>query len=738
MTELRRMPANNGLKNLLSAVPKSRRSARANSVQSVPVGGLTLLEHHDASASSRRQPLLAPLENVSTNGSFDEHDDEESLKVVDFLGTIEVFADLSRDEAVKVARAFTTRRVEEGEAVFLQGEVGHEIFFIMSGTVDVKILKTEAAQQEEQKIGTLKEGDHFGEAALLTHAPRSASIYAVGGDVVLKVLSRNQFDDLGLRSKMGLTLEEMVEFMEKIPAFRNMDHGFFPTVARAMTTRVIDEGDPIIKQGDPGHEIFFIEKGTVEVRVLTEGSTEETEVATLSRGSYFGEAALLNDEPRNASVYAVDGDVILKVLSREQFEQLGLKSKLDLEVRFAELSNGMKGVFLSSTFSCKSLTKVLLFLGTYCFIACLVFAPLEGWPWGDCVYFAIVTLTTVGYGDFSPKRTDSRIILMILVLTALIVVATSIGEFLEQLVTAEIKNEKTRKLLRLKHDNIEVGIFDKDNLSRAWIWKLMMNILGIAVLLGTTALSSTLLMGQPWIDALYFSFVTLTTIGYGDVVPQHGGSKIVVSIICLVGVPAFAMCLGRVVEIAYGKARNNQIHRIVGGLTPEKFNHLIDFCDDMWRRGAYNTTPQPSRRCEITPFEFLCFVLCKNEMVTIDDIKAIMDNFSELDIDASGILERDDLEEWLKRGAHNPASLERAKSNHEIVDHLKRKTHFGVTHDDVVANAQAAFTQQKYMKHMSISGAEAISDDDSARNSQSPTGLRGLERQDSNKSSSDA
>ena len=38
--------------------------------------------------------------------------------------------------------------------------------------------------------------------------------------------------------------------------------------------------------------------------------------------------------------------------------------------------------------------------------------------------------------------------------------------------------------------------------------------------------------------------------------------------------------------------------------------------------GAYNSRPRESRREEITPFEFLSFILVQNETISMDDIKA--------------------------------------------------------------------------------------------------------------------
>ena len=62
-----------------------------------------------------------------------------------------------------------------------------------------------------------------------------------------------------------------------------------------------------------------------------------------SRGDYFGETALVQKAPRNATVVAI-GDVRLRVLSHDQFEEFDLHRKLQLEVRHANMKTGAIGV----------------------------------------------------------------------------------------------------------------------------------------------------------------------------------------------------------------------------------------------------------------------------------------------------------------------------------------------------------------------------------------------------------
>lgn len=48
-------------------------------------------------------------------------------------------------------------------------------------------------------------------------------------------------------------------------------------------------------------------------------------------------------------------------------------------------------------------TFILIALGT------IFYHFLEGWSWIDSVYFSVVTLTTVGFGDFSPQTDEGKI-----------------------------------------------------------------------------------------------------------------------------------------------------------------------------------------------------------------------------------------------------------------------------------------------------------------------------------------
>jgi len=131
----------------------------------------------------------------------------------------------------------------------------------------------------------------------------------------------------------GLTL------LPKVPLFATLHPAEYPRLAAAFRSRTYSAGDTVIEQGTPGNELFIIQKGRAQVIVAVQGDGDHSpskrdKVAVLTDGDYFGEAALLNDAPRNASVEAIDA-LEVKVLSRADFQALELRKRLHFKKRRA-------------------------------------------------------------------------------------------------------------------------------------------------------------------------------------------------------------------------------------------------------------------------------------------------------------------------------------------------------------------------------------------------------------------
>ncbi|MBN2547609.1 MAG: two pore domain potassium channel family protein [Anaerolineales bacterium] len=87
---------------------------------------------------------------------------------------------------------------------------------------------------------------------------------------------------------------------------------------------------------------------------------------------------------------------------------------------------------------------VLLILG----LGTLVYARVEGWSLLDSLYFSVVTLTTIGYGDLAPQTAGGKIFTMVYILMGLGVLAVFISTMAEHALAEQRQKVKDRETRR--------------------------------------------------------------------------------------------------------------------------------------------------------------------------------------------------------------------------------------------------------------------------------------------------
>ena len=112
--------------------------------------------------------------------------------LADTIRSIPLFSGLSREDVAKIMGHLVEVAYSAGQRIFSQGERGDALYLIQSGAVQVQ-LDTGAGRSET--IAFLGPQEYFGEMALLSAAPRSATVIAVR-DCILWKLSRESWDDL--------------------------------------------------------------------------------------------------------------------------------------------------------------------------------------------------------------------------------------------------------------------------------------------------------------------------------------------------------------------------------------------------------------------------------------------------------------------------------------------------------------------------------------------------------------
>lgn len=106
----------------------------------------------------------------------------------------------------------------------------------------------------------------------------------------------------------------------RLGVYSPLDDETFAELREFMEEREWGPGSVIVRQGDPGDSFFVIVEGEVQIERQAQPADEPEVVARLGPGDYFGESALLTNEPRNATVVASSACRTLEV-GRNSFEE---------------------------------------------------------------------------------------------------------------------------------------------------------------------------------------------------------------------------------------------------------------------------------------------------------------------------------------------------------------------------------------------------------------------------------
>ncbi|MEX2227494.1 MAG: cyclic nucleotide-binding domain-containing protein [Dehalococcoidia bacterium] len=103
----------------------------------------------------------------------------------------------------------------------------------------------------------------------------------------------------------------------KVPLFETLSRKDLARLGRAVVERKYKKGETIVKEGEQAVAFFMISKGRVAVSRAGKSKNGKA-LAEFGAGNVFGEMALLDGLPRDATVKAID-DTECLVLSRWDF-----------------------------------------------------------------------------------------------------------------------------------------------------------------------------------------------------------------------------------------------------------------------------------------------------------------------------------------------------------------------------------------------------------------------------------
>jgi len=274
----------------------------------------------------------------------------------------------------------------------------------------------------------------------------------------------------------------------------------------------------------------------------------------------------------------------------------------------------------------------------------------------DCFYFAVVIVTTVGYGDVLPDSDNAKLFTSFYVLFALVIAGMAISQFIDSvssMVEEEMEGDEGK-------DGEEALFHDKAEAQSRRRMEFVKSVLTFFVLLVVSTSVNALGHewgeddGSKWVNGFYYTVITLTTVGFGDLSPTEDWEKVFQMVMMIVGIPVFASCLGALSSVLFAEQREElKLRLVAGGLTHNKFEKFKDFSIELANAGGMNDSSDG----KISRFEFLTFVLVENGIIQLKDISSAMKNFREIDKTGTGYIEEGDLDAWMKEHAAELHSL---------------------------------------------------------------------------------
>ena len=246
-----------------------------------------------------------------------------------------------------------------GTCLFRQGDEDFTMLYLLRGDVE---LSSENGTGNHMTSANYQE-NNANIHPITTDQPRrmtattltEVEVVRLDSELVETMMVWNQFMRrepeviMSVEGVMNVDKSKWVQKMYRSPTFRHLPAANIEQLLDSLEPIRVNAGDTIIRQGDVGDYFYMLNEGTALVTRatgVTEGEDESIELTELSAGSGFGEAALLSDKPRNASVSMVTDGVLLR-LAKSDFVRLLNEPPLHWVKQRelpAKLSEGVQGL----------------------------------------------------------------------------------------------------------------------------------------------------------------------------------------------------------------------------------------------------------------------------------------------------------------------------------------------------------------------------------------------------------
>ncbi len=327
------------------------------------------------------------------------------MDIFDRLRQFEILSHFSDHQIEQLSICTSRIRYPEKTLVLKEGDTTREIYFVDVGEIDIRRNTPYGCYT----LARLKAGDVFGETSFVDDHARSGDarvvtdtiLFPVNPSSLAPVIEEDKRFTLALywalwkslSDKLRKTNDTLARFFSKsgsptpekvlpredangeirvgIGAKRALfsEQTLSPMEINFLATLSREEKHPpneyIFREGEDGDRMFVVLEGQVMISKRIAGAGEEA-LAFMQRGDYFGEMALIDQQPRSADARAHDNGAVVLSISREVLEGildiqkvsslrlLRLLSNL-IAKRLREIDDKLVGWFIFSAGSGESL-----------------------------------------------------------------------------------------------------------------------------------------------------------------------------------------------------------------------------------------------------------------------------------------------------------------------------------------------------------------------------------------------
>lgn len=242
---------------------------------------------------------------------------EQNERIMSKLSVSFLFSSLDAKEKEVISKAMKIVEIKPNIRLIEQGDQGDDLFVVDTGKLEC--FKKFPNENKERLLLTYGPGDAFGELALMYNAPRAASI--VTKEVcTLFSLDRESFNHI-VKEAVVRKRNMYHEFLAKIPLLDSLNSQEKDKICDCLQTAFYRPGEYVLKEGDKGDTFYFIQEGKCIATQRDKDTQSDKTVFSFGAHDYFGELALLKDEPRAASIVAVT-DLKVALIDRASFKRL--------------------------------------------------------------------------------------------------------------------------------------------------------------------------------------------------------------------------------------------------------------------------------------------------------------------------------------------------------------------------------------------------------------------------------